>query len=282
MELIVRELITGAYPMCISEYNNYCQAKKIIWLSLCLILALHSAYAKAEDLPTLVLNDANSAPFTNKAGTGLVDIVAGEAFRRAGYKLELIQLPAERALQNANKGIDDGEVSRVAGIHKVYTNLIPVEEKLVDHHFVAFTRNAKLKIASWKKLKPYLVGYIRGYKIVEKNIPPGTQTRSVNDATQLLTMLDKGRIDIAIYRRWEGVALAREMGIKDLRIIEPSLAETGIYIYLHKKHANIVPKISTALRNIKIEGVFAQVCREAFSSFEPLPKQCTIYNEKIE
>lgn len=245
---------------------------------LMLTLGLTLPTVQADDLPILVLNDANSAPFTNKEGTGFVDIIAGEAFRRAGLQLKLIQLPAERALQNANKGIEDGEVSRVAGIHKIYTNLIPVEEKLVDHHFVAFTRHAKLDHASWKSLKDYSVGYIRGYKIVEKNVPPGTETTTANDAEQLFNMLDKGRVDIAIYRRWEGLTLAQQMGIENLRIIEPSLAETGIYIYLHKKHASKVPLIDAALKEIKAEGLFARTCKEAFAQFDPLPAQCDVDN----
>lgn len=232
------------------------------------------SHAHAADIPTLVLNDANSAPFTTENRTGLVDIVATEAFRRAGLKLKLIRLPAERALINANAGIEDGEVSRVSGIEKAYPNLVPVPEKLVDHHFVAFTRDVSLQHTSWTSLQPYSVGYIRGYKIVEKNIPPGTQTLAANDAEQLMTMLDKGRVDIAIYRRWEGEVLAQKMGIRNLRILEPSLAETGIYIYLHKKHLDKVPLIAAALRDIRAEGLFARTCREAFSAFKPLPAQC--------
>lgn len=254
-------------------FKNFSLSFNII-LTYFFILISSISVAQAEKLQTLVLNDANSAPFTNKEGTGLVDVVAGEAFRRAGLKLKLIQLPAERALQNANNGIDDGEVSRVVGINNIYTNLVQVEEKLVDHHFVAFTQSAKLKNVTWKNLKPYSVGYIRGYKIIEKNLPKGTETSTANNAMQLFNMLDKGRVDIAIYRRWEGVTLAKQMGIKNINIIEPSLAETGIYIYLHKKHLKKVPLISSALKDIKTEGLFKRACIKAFASFNPLPEQC--------
>lgn len=243
-------------------------------MGLSLAFVLLAPVTLAEDRPVLVLNDANSAPFTNEAGTGLVDVVAREAFRRAGLQLKLIRLPAERALLNANAGIDDGEVSRVAGMEKAYPNLIPVPEKLVDHHFVAFARKAKLKHATWESLAPFSVGYIRGYKIIENNLKPGTKTTTANDAEQLLTMLDKGRVDIAIYRRWEGIALAKKMGIENIHIVEPSLAEKEIFIYLHKRHAEKVPKIAAALREIRAEGLFARACREAFSAFKPLSAQC--------
>lgn len=247
---------------------------KFILILFAMTWVTYSQMASAEDMPTVILNDANSAPFTNADKTGLVDIVAGEAFRRAGLKLKLIQLPAERALKNANNGIEDGEVSRVAGIEKHYKNLVPVREKLVDHHFVAFTRNVDLKSVDWKSLKDYSVGYIRGYKIVERNIPHGTVTSTANNAKQLFRMLDKGRVDIIIYRRWEGVVLAQEMGIQNVHILEPSLVEAGIYIYLHKKHADKVPLISAALKQIKEEGLFKEACLKSFDGFNPLPKQC--------
>lgn len=248
------------------------QTSSLLLLGACLSGA--PPMARASDYATLVLNTPNSPPFTNKFGTGLVDIIATESFRRAGLRLKLIQLPSERALMNANAGIDDGDAGRVAGIKTLYPNLVPIPQKLFDQHFVAFTRNASLPHANWQNLRTFSVGYIRGSKIIEKNIPPGTQTLPATDAEQLMTMLDKGRIDIAIYRRWEGQALAQKMGIQDLRILEPSLAETAVYIYLHKKYLDKVPLIAAALRDIRAEGLFARACREAFSAFKPLPAQC--------
>lgn len=252
-------------------------SRPIALASACLMLALAWQSTSADEFPELVLNDANSAPFTTEAGNGLVDIVAKEAFRRAGLRLKLVRLPAERALINANAGIEDGEVSRIAGIEKAYPNLIPVPERLVEHHFVALTRNAELKQANWDALMPYSVGHIRGYKIFESNLKPGTQITTVDTAEQLMNMLDKGRIDIALYRRWEGIALAEKMGIKNIHVIEPSLAEKEIFIYLHKRHADKIPAIAAALRAIKTEGLFARTCREAFAEFKPLPAQCSKY-----
>lgn len=247
------------------------------WATTCLMFGLVCLSASAAELPELVLNDANSAPFTTEAGNGLVDIVAKEAFRRAGLRLKLVRLPAERALINANAGIEDGEVSRIAGIEKNYPNLIPIPERLVEHHFVALTRHAVLKQANWETLAAFSVGYIRGYKIFESNLKPGTQVITADTAEQLFSMLDKGRIDIALYRRWEGLVLAEKLGIKNIHVVEPSLAEKEIFIYLHKRHADKVAAITAALRAIKSEGLFSRACREAFAAFNPLPAQCASY-----
>ena len=71
------------------------------------LLVLISAYVKAGDMPTLVLNDTNEPPFTTPQKTGFLDVIASEAFRRAGARLQLIKLPAERGLINANAGINN-------------------------------------------------------------------------------------------------------------------------------------------------------------------------------
>ena len=47
---------------------------------------------------TLVLNNTGSPPLTSEFGTGVLDIIAREAFRRNGLNLSLIKVPAERGI----------------------------------------------------------------------------------------------------------------------------------------------------------------------------------------
>jgi len=67
----------------------------------------HSALSQE----TIVLNTAFGPPVSNDTQTGFGDQVIREAFKRIGYRLETVRLPAERALINANRGIDDGELA---------------------------------------------------------------------------------------------------------------------------------------------------------------------------
>ena len=76
----------------------------------------------------LVLNDINEPPYTNTERTGFLDIIATEAFRRAGLELRLVKLPAERALLLANNGIEDGDLTRIPGLETQYPNLIRVPQ----------------------------------------------------------------------------------------------------------------------------------------------------------
>lgn len=240
------------------------------------ILLLSGQATGAVNETTLVLNDTNDPPFTTKAGDGFLDIVAGEAFRRAGLRLILVKLPPERGLVNANAGIEDGDLTRIAGLEKKYPNLVRVPEKLMDWHFVAFARNAEPATASWAKLEPYTVGHIKGWKIFEQSLVPATHITTADNSEQLFSMLDKNRIDVALYERWLGYALARQMRIQNIHVVEPPLAVKEMYIYLHQRHADKVPAIAAALRAIKAEGQYTKICREKFAPLSSSVSQCEV------
>ncbi len=244
-------------------------------LVMCIQVAVIGPGRAAADA-TVVLNDTNEPPFTTAARDGFVDVIAGEAFHRAGLSLKFVKLPPERALMNANAGIEDGDVTRIIGLEKDYPNLIRVPEKLVDWTFAAFTRKTESIEASWPGLESFAVGHIKGWKIFEKNLRPKTLITTADDPNQLFTMLDKNRVEVALYERWMGAALLKRMNITDVRVVEPPLAVREMFIYLHRRHADKVPAIVAALRSIKSEGMYARVCREKFAPLATPSLQCDI------
>jgi len=211
---------------------------------------------------TLVLNNAAAPPLTNDEKTGFLDIIVGEAFRRSGVELSLIKLPAERGLKNADDGIDDGDLIRIGGLEKEYPNLISVPEKIFDMDFVAFTNKPGVEVASWDGLKDHVVGIITGWKIFENNIPEGTDFISVHDADQLFSLLEKGRIDVALYSRLMGLALIKRRKIDGIRVLTPPLATKEMFIYLHKRHRDVAGKIADSIAALKEEGVYDQEYRK--------------------
>lgn len=234
--------------------------------TLALVSALFSTPATAADPKALVLSDTYETPYTTVDGDGFLDIIAGEAFRRAGLSMRFIRVPPERALLNANAGIEDGVSARIAGLEQSYPNLMPVPEQVLLFHFVAFTQRAELPKADWQTIAPLVVGHIRGWKIFEQNLTPQTRVTIVDSAEQLFDMLNRDRIDVALYERWLGLALAAKKGLGDVRIVEPPLAERPMFIYLHKRHVDAIPKLADALRAIKAEGLYTRVCEEKFAS----------------
>lgn len=224
------------------------------------MLLLANSICRAE-MPVLVLNDPSSPPFTTPDGRGFLDAVAGEAFRRAGVRLRLVRLPAERGLVSANEGIEDGDLTRIAGIEAQYPNLVRVPEKLFDLEFTAFSKNLALP-ARWNELRARPVGHIRGWKLYEQQFSGAPHVTTAEDAGQMFRQLQLDRIEVALYARWQGLSLIQDQALKGMYALDPPLATREMYIYLHKRHAALIPKLAEALRAIKAEGLYDRLYRE--------------------
>lgn len=236
-------------------------------IRLLLLLTLATLQVYAEEHPVLILNDTNDPPFTTPQGDGFIDIVATEAFRRAGVELRLIKLPAERGLINANAGIEDGDMVRIAGLEQQYPNLIRVPEKLLDWEFIAFSKN-KAIAANWEAIRQRSVGHIRGWKIYEKNMAGAQQVITADDPAQLFQLLEHNRIEVALYARWMGQAHIKQQQMKEIQALAPPLATHAMFIYLHKRHADRVPKIAEALRALKREGFYQRIQHQKLQPYQ--------------
>lgn len=214
----------------------------------------------------LVLNDVNEPPYTTSARSGFLDVIVGEAFRRLGYELRLVKLPPERGLINANAGIEDGDLTRIAGIEKLYPNLVRVPEKLMDWEFTAFSKDVSIP-SNWPQLRQRSVGHIKGWKIYEQNFAGAGRVSTADDPDQLFRLLDLNRIEVALYERWIGLAFLRQQGLKGIRPLAPVLATREMFIYLHRRHASLAPKLADSLRAMKREGIYQRVYREKLNPY---------------
>ncbi len=232
------------------------------WHGLFMLMALIPAPAATAGEPTLVLSNPTAPPLTNAQGTGFIDQLLQEAARRVGVRVRLVSLPAERGLLNANAGIEDGDSNRIAGLERDYPNLIRVPEKNMDMQFMAFTRQPDLRLdQGWRSLSGRSVGLIKGWKILERNLPADTQVTAVKDAEQLFRLLEHRRVDVVLYAQHLGQAQARRLGLNDVRVAGAPLTTQEMFVYLHKKHAPLVPRLAEALRQIKADGTYARLER---------------------
>ena len=206
--------------------------------------------AQAVDRPVLTVS-TNNTPLDRKA----LQALSEEAFRRAGVDIKLVSLPSERSLVAANQGEVDGEGLRVAGLDENYVNLVRVPERYVSISFVAFAKDASISLAQgWDSLKPHRVAFIHGWKMFETNATTARAVNKVDKPEQLFQMLDHGRIDLALYTLADGVALSRKLGLQGVVALNPTLRDVDMFLYLHRKHATLVPKIAAALREMKADG----------------------------
>jgi polar amino acid transport system substrate-binding protein len=210
---------------------------------------------------TLVLNTTGLPPLNTRDQRGFLDRVTAEAFSRLGIRLKTVRLPAERGLMNSNAGIEDGEMSRIAGLDKIYPNLVRVPEKIMDWVFVGFSRKPIRIDKGWSSLSPYSVAIIRGWKIYEKHVPAASGLTKVKTPQQLFVLLVRGRVDIILYERWNGMHMVRR-DYPGLRMLRPEFARREMFIYLHKKHRALVPRLTAVLRAMKRDGTYQRIYRQ--------------------
>ncbi|HEC13860.1 MAG TPA: transporter substrate-binding domain-containing protein [Acidiferrobacteraceae bacterium] len=220
-----------------------------------------SAYADA----LLSITSGRNEPFVNPDHSGFYDLIVKNMFQRIGIEAKTVLLPSERSLINANTGVDDGNIARIKGIEKKYSNLIMVPEKVIVFDFVAFARNKQLRVKDWKDLEPYNVTFINGWKIFEKKVKYYKSLVRARDPEQLFGLLNNNRVDIALYDRWSGLWWLKQKPEKKY-YLQPPIASFDLYLYINKKHKDLVPGLSRALKAMKTDGTYKQIYDQSLNS----------------
>ncbi|CAA7619162.1 Extracellular solute-binding protein family 3 (fragment) [Candidatus Terasakiella magnetica] len=181
--------------------------------------------------------------------------------------IEIQLLPGERALTNANNGTNDGDVSRIVGLDEEYPNLMRVPEVIMRYEHVVFTRAVDAKVTGPEDLRPYDVGVVKGWKIVEWNTTKARSVTLVDESKQLFKMLDDGRIDMAILERMTGLMQVKALGIKGIHVLEPPFLAGDWFLYLNKKHQDLVPRFAAEIRRMKEDGTHERIFRSVLTQF---------------
>ena len=231
--------------------------KLLIGVGLLLCTAGISVSAPAGE--TLVLTTPAGPPLSMETQQGFIDLVVSKALARMGYQLKVSHLPAERALINANNGVDDGDLNRIGGLEKFYPNLVQVPEKTFDMEFAAFSKNVNFTTSDWSTLKPFTVAIINGWKILERSIPPTVSLTKVKNAEQLFSLLENNRVDVILYGKWQGLHYIQEHHFSRVKLLQPSLAKMDMYVYFNKKHRDLVDQFSIKLHDMKADGTYQKI-----------------------
>jgi polar amino acid transport system substrate-binding protein len=207
----------------------------------------------------LKINTAFAMPLSSETQEGMFDRLMQEVFSHLDKEVIVQRPPAERALRYANAGIDDGDGPRIESLSTSYPNLLQVPEKVLDVDFVAFTlENLSFTAGAWENLKPYHVGIVKGWKILENNIQNTQSLIQTTDPAHLFELLHEGRIQVAVIDRVTGSYIAQQAGIK-VAVQDPPFATREMFLYLHQKHADLITPVAEALKKIKAEGRYAEI-----------------------
>lgn len=250
--------------------QRMCGATGAALVALCLLLPGTSVWAQTPT--TLVLGTPR--PDGNFAGSYLRRIYS-ELFSSVGVPIEIRTLPTARlALELANGSID-GDLGRPWGFAESQPNLVRIDEPVMEIVFALWTLNPAIKLSKLEQLRtlPYTATYTRGVVQCEevlKSALPAQRVVDVTTTASALHMLHYGRnelycgVDVAVLSDAGSPEFAGKAPLlKVMNVAKPD----AIYLYLQRKHAALVPQISTALRKMRTEGTLERLRKEALRDF---------------
>jgi polar amino acid transport system substrate-binding protein len=228
-----------------------------------LLLCLAMPQARAGE--TLALNSGSRAPFTSPRQNGVFDVLYQTLAERLGITIQIQLLPAERALLNANAGIDDGDVCRVAGMANKYPNLMQVPEAITPVKWVVFSKSFNFKISGVESLRPYRVGILIGRKLLEEKIVGVKSLVKFSTDEEIIDALERNQIDLGIMEKSQGMALVQSR--LNIKILRPALFQDDCYLYLNKKHRLWVPVFAAELKKMKQDGSLKKIFNDGFRPY---------------
>lgn len=232
------------------------------------VMVLTALPAWAADGP-LSLTTGMREPWTSEQRDGFTDLLIEALAKRTGVAMTLSVNPAAaRAITLVNDGVDDGLAARIGGLDKDYPNLVQVPEPIFINDFVACTNADNPVIKTWGDLAPLSVAHIIGWQIFERNLPSVRELTTARDSRQLVQLLQNARADTILHERWQALWQAHQLS-HPIKVQEPPLAQVPMYLYLHERHAALVPLISAELVAMKADGSHQRLQDKAFSRILP-------------
>jgi polar amino acid transport system substrate-binding protein len=212
---------------------------------------------------SIVIGSCHSAPLSTAEGTGILDRIAIEAFRRIGYQACIESLPCERSLRNADAGVTDGDLLRVAeAVLPKAPNLLAVPEEIYSLPTSGFTTHPDLQLRGFGDLVPLRVGYVLGWKRLEERVQ-AVEVLRTRGPEELFGLLVDNKADVVLYERVTGLELVRQLKRPAVRVIEPPLLVVSTHMVLNRRHQKLLEPLAVALRAMKADGSYAAAFRAA-------------------
>ena len=228
-------------------------------LSLLFGLLPAASLRAAEPVRDMVLA---SSPETMRTPDGLwLQLIYTDALKRLGYRLVVPEWPMARGAAMADQGLVDGLLQRAAFYQDTDPQLLRVPEHHFTVRFVAYGLKPAAGLHGWPSLKNrgLRVECRRGILVCEAQARryAGEENVSISNSTELgLRKLVHGRTDLFIDSRYsvEGQLEHdefRNAGVRALGVMD----EQTMHVYLNRKHAELVPRLSAVLHQMKEDGL---------------------------
>lgn len=210
-----------------------------------------------------------SVPVNQK---GVATLMAGRILKQAYAELnidfEFRELPNKRALNSANNGETDGEFLRIAGLEGEYPNLVMVPVSIGYVDVVVYTKKTEFEVKGWQSLRPYSIGFVRGFKQAEARTK-GMDVHEVTTVEQAFRKLDRGRTDVVVDSRSTQYRL-KSLNVSGIRILEPPLDQLVMYHYLNRRHKLLAAKLEAVLKRMERDGESKKIMEQAVVDYQKM------------
>lgn len=210
----------------------------------------------------VLLNSQDRLTFTAIKGSSYTKYateVMTEAYRRVGIEIEITPLPGTRALVTANNGDDaDGELFRISGVEREYSNLLPIKIPLSLSYWQVYTIDKDFVVDGWLSLKPYVIGVRNGIATTEYGTE-GMNTIKVNSNEQLFELLEKGRVDVIVLSKNNATKVLSNNPDIEVTLLDNPVEILPVYHYLHKKNSELVPLLTAVLDDMERDGTIEAI-----------------------
>lgn len=198
--------------------------------------------------------------------------VGGEILRvvysRLQLPMELVDMPAKRALIESSTGNLDGEVQRNIRVQEQYPTLLPLRPAINFIEPSVFSRNHRSDIKGWESIKDDHVGIVRGVGTSEDGTRGMRHVDAVTNLDQLMWVLAADRIDVSVCDAFSGLAALKRLGLQDsIKLQTPALQRIEIYHFLHEKHRGLIPRVERVLKEMHASGDLERLRRQATSDY---------------
>lgn len=215
-------------------------------------------------------SDARTRVITAPSTTSEVSVVFGKKIVRqfyvsCGLNIRYLDVPAARAVMMAEKSQSDGELARIPMAVKENAPLIPLHIPIEVARLVPLFLNSE-SAKRHSDLTGKRVGFLNGYRMIAGVLPENATQVATADTFQLVSLLKRKRIDVALTLEWD--ALAAQHHNPEMVIGKP-LLESPIYHWVHKSRKNDIPCLSAALNDMKAEGEVQRLIQEGIELSSP-------------
>ena len=239
--------------MSVRKKNFY---RPFAWIAFCLASLL---FQQADAKEKLIFSGVEGSPDTQAAAA-----VLKEAYHRQNVEIEFHWLPGQTALAYANSGQTDGELQRIDGIERRFSNLVQIPIPINYLPGVVFSKHHDFPINGWYSLKSYRVGIVKGILFAEQGTQ-GMNVTAANTYSELMSLLENGEIDLAIMPRINGQVTIKKLKLEDIEELDGTLETLFLYHYLHKKNRGLIPQIEEELKRMLLDGTIKRIRDEVYA-----------------